>query len=162
MQKENLKRCHPEATAERSCHTGATSFKTLRDKSLSMRGEIGRTMVEMLGVLAIIGILSIGGIMGFRYAMNKYDANETVNRLTKRAVMISSQRLLGQNANLDDFDPNDGKFPIMLETITDNESFSLLVNEVPQEVCQKIVQMDWLTPKMIPEDCSDTSLKFNF
>jgi len=30
--------------------------------------EMGRSMVEMLGVLAIIGVLSIGGIMGYRIA----------------------------------------------------------------------------------------------
>ena len=38
--------------------------------------EQGRSMTEMLGVLAIIGVLSIGGIAGYRYAMNKHYANE--------------------------------------------------------------------------------------
>ena len=40
-------------------------------------------MIEMLGVLAIIGVMSIGGIAGYRIAMNKYQANvilEDVNR----------------------------------------------------------------------------------
>ena len=36
----------------------------------------GRSMVEMLGVLAIIGILSIGGVAGYRYAMNKIALNK--------------------------------------------------------------------------------------
>lgn len=35
----------------------------------------GRSMVEMLGVLAIIGVLSIGSIAGFRYALLRYKAN---------------------------------------------------------------------------------------
>ena len=38
--------------------------------------ESGRSMVEMLGVLAIIGVLSIGGIAGYTLAMNRYRANE--------------------------------------------------------------------------------------
>ena len=38
--------------------------------------ESGRSMVEMLGVLAIIGVLSIGGIAGYTMAMNHYRANE--------------------------------------------------------------------------------------
>jgi Tfp pilus assembly protein PilE len=38
--------------------------------------ESGRSMVEMLGVLAIIGVLSIGGIAGYTMAMNRYRANE--------------------------------------------------------------------------------------
>ena len=42
------------------------------------RSEKGRSMVEMLGVLAIIGVLSVGGIYGYTVAMNKYKANEVV------------------------------------------------------------------------------------
>ncbi len=34
--------------------------------------ECGRSMIEMLGVLAIVGILSVGGIAGFSKAMAKY------------------------------------------------------------------------------------------
>ena len=37
--------------------------------------ETGRSMVEILGVLAVIGVLSIGGIYGYAYAMKKYTAN---------------------------------------------------------------------------------------
>ena len=32
--------------------------------------ESGRSMVEMLGVLAIIGVLSVGGVAGYHYAMD--------------------------------------------------------------------------------------------
>lgn len=39
--------------------------------SLKTRAQHGRSMVEMLGVLAIIGVLSIGGIAGYRYAMRQ-------------------------------------------------------------------------------------------
>ena len=35
--------------------------------------DTGRSMVEMLGTLAIMGVLSIGGIAGYRYAMDKPD-----------------------------------------------------------------------------------------
>ena len=41
--------------------------------------ESGRSMVEMLGVLAIIGVLSVGGIAGYTMAMNKHRANEIVD-----------------------------------------------------------------------------------
>ena len=47
--------------------------------------ESGRSMVEMLGVLAIIGVLSIGGIAGYTLAMNRYRANEILNA----AAMVS-------------------------------------------------------------------------
>ena len=36
----------------------------------------GRSMVEMLGVLAIIGVLSVGAIAGYGKAMTKYKLNK--------------------------------------------------------------------------------------
>ncbi len=49
--------------------------------------ESGRSMVEMLGVLAIIGVLSIGGIAGYTTAMNRYRANEVIDMATKYATV---------------------------------------------------------------------------
>ncbi len=46
---------------------------------MKMNNESGRSMVEMLGVLAIIGVLSIGGIAGYTIAMNRYRANEIID-----------------------------------------------------------------------------------
>lgn len=43
------------------------------------RNEDGRSMVEILGVLAIIGVLSIGGITGYSLAMNRYQAERIFN-----------------------------------------------------------------------------------
>ena len=37
---------------------------------------IGRSMIEMLGVLAIIGVLSVGGIAGYSKAMQQYKVNK--------------------------------------------------------------------------------------
>ena len=39
----------------------------------------GRSMIEMLGVLAIIGVLSVGGIAGYSKAMEKYKINKVLN-----------------------------------------------------------------------------------
>ena len=74
--------------------------------------EQGRSMVEMLGVLAVVGLLSIVGVAGFRTAMNKHYANQTIDRLTRRALTISSQRLLGQTPSLKGFVENDGAYVI--------------------------------------------------
>ncbi len=45
-------------------------------------GQDGRSMVEMLGVLAIIGILSVGAIAGYSHAMFKYRMNKTIDVVT--------------------------------------------------------------------------------
>ncbi len=43
--------------------------------------ENGRSMVEMLGVLAIIGVLSVGAISGYSKAMMKYKLNKQAEQL---------------------------------------------------------------------------------
>ncbi len=48
----------------------------------------GRTLLEMLGVLAIVGILSIAALVGFTYAMNKHRANETVYDVMLRGTNV--------------------------------------------------------------------------
>ena len=56
--------------------------------------QYGRSMVEMLGVLAIIGVLSVGAIAGYSKAMMKYKLNkqaEAVNLLIANAMQTSSQ-----------------------------------------------------------------------
>ena len=54
--------------------------------------ESGRSMVEMLGVLAIIGVLSVGGIAGYTMAMNRYRSNEIIDMANKLAVVAFSAR----------------------------------------------------------------------
>ena len=40
-----------------------------------LTNQTGRSMVEMLGVLAIAAIITLGGLSGYRMAMNKFRAN---------------------------------------------------------------------------------------
>ena len=46
------------------------------------QNESGRSMIEMLGVLAIIGVLSVGGIAGYSKAMMKYRINKSIEQIT--------------------------------------------------------------------------------
>jgi hypothetical protein len=48
-----------------------------------MKSENGRSMVEMLGVLAIIGVLSVGAIAGYSKAMMKYKLNNLSQGLSQ-------------------------------------------------------------------------------
>ncbi len=66
----------------------------------NIQNESGRSMVEMLGVLAIIGVLSVGGIAGYTTAMNSHRANEAIQNATRLAVLLSSKRLLNSSTTL--------------------------------------------------------------
>ena len=46
-----------------------------------MNTQSGRSMVEMLGVLAIIGVLSVGAIAGYSKAMFKYKLNKHAEQM---------------------------------------------------------------------------------
>lgn len=50
------------------------------------KNESGRTMAELLAVLAILAVLTIGGILGYRYAMQYYRENETLNDISVTAA----------------------------------------------------------------------------
>lgn len=45
---------------------------------MSKNSEKGRSMIEMLGVLAIVGVLSVGGIAGYSKAMEKFKMNQLI------------------------------------------------------------------------------------
>ncbi len=61
-------------------------LKGFRIVSRNLKGESGRSMIEMLAVLVIIGVLSITALIGFRYAMELHKENETVDWVVKSIV----------------------------------------------------------------------------
>ena len=52
--------------------------------------EKGRSMIEMLGVLAIIGVLSVGGIAGYSKAMNKFKTNQVADQVSMLIANIKT------------------------------------------------------------------------
>ena len=59
-----------------------------------MKSENGRSMVEVLGVLAIIGVLSVEAIAGYSKAMMKYKLNkqaEGLSMLFANCIPLSKQ-----------------------------------------------------------------------
>lgn len=57
-------------------------------KNLFKNEQSGRSMVEMLGVLAIIGVLSVGGISGYSKAMAKFKLTKAQDQLTMMIMNI--------------------------------------------------------------------------
>ncbi len=59
----------------------------------------GRSMIEMLGVLAIIGVLSVGGIAGYSKAMMKFKINKTAAQISEIATNIRTLYAQQKNFN---------------------------------------------------------------
>ena len=68
--------------------------------TINFKGESGRSMVEMLGTLAVMGVLSIGGIMGYSYAVDKYHANQIMNDVNLRGIDLIAQASRGGDFSL--------------------------------------------------------------
>ena len=51
----------------------------------------GRSMLEMLGVLAIIGMLSLTALGGYRMAITYHRANETMSDVMLRATNVQTR-----------------------------------------------------------------------
>lgn len=83
--------------------------------------ESGRSMVEMLGVLAIIGVLSIGGIAGYTMAMNRNTANNITDAAAKLSVIAYARGQSNSAAGVMNFnDAGLGNLPSGVSTMNAN------------------------------------------
>ena len=68
--------------------------------------QLGRSMIEMLGVLAIIGVLSVGGIAGYSQAMEKFKINkatEEYNFLIQGLIEYKDNMIKDNNIKIAQF-----------------------------------------------------------
>jgi len=135
--------------------------------------ESGRSMIEMLGVLAIIGVLSVGGIAGYSKAMSKYRVNKTIDQVSHIAantrILFSAQKDYSDlsddvitKAKLfpDDVIKAGNKNPfagdVTLEAASrfddkgagdgnDGKAFVITYTGIPEEACIDLLTIDWGT-----------------
>ena len=129
----------------------------------------GRSMIEMLGVLAIIGVLSVGGIAGYSKAMTKYRVNKTSDQVSQLAQNIRTLYASQKNYNtLNDtvikkahlapedmydntnsitmYNPFGGTvsvWPSGKMWNNDNKAFNITIDNIPQEACIELLTQDW-------------------
>ena len=105
----------------------------------------GRSMIEMLAVLVIMGILTLGGIAGYRYAMNKSTANAITKEVSLRAASIMNDGTFSRyqiNAPIAalGFKGQIGTFTYE-QTKSSTTTFTVTVSPVSQPVCRRIAEM---------------------
>lgn len=106
-----------------------------------MEKEQGRSLIETLGVLALIGILSIAAIAGYQYALDKYKCNETWIELEQRVIACNLQMMKNPTIlTLDEFE-NTTKigYPIT-QSILDDTHFEIVLSQVPTGVCRQLLK----------------------
>ena len=126
--------------------------------------ESGRSMIEMLGVLAIIGVLSVGGIAGYSQAMSKYKVTKTTDQIQ---TMVTNIRTLfaGQRTysglekpttaytmgiftdetydSTNSVGSNAYGGAITLTTADSAHQFIITYENIPNDACVRMIMSDW-------------------
>ena len=97
----------------------------------------GRSMVEMLGVLAIIGVLSVGAMSSYSKAMFKYKLNkqaEQLSTLFNEAVIYAKQFSFNNSKSRNDITPTFiklGLVPVeMIKGSNSNYIYDIFNNQI--------------------------------
>ena len=106
-----------------------------------LKSQSGRSMVEMLGVLAIIGVLSVGGIAGYRQAMLQKNLNDIAQGVS--LLLIEAKTDLEQTDEYTDrpFETDIGNYRIVADTgyvYPLGSEIYIGVSPVSKEVCEAI------------------------
>ena len=117
--------------------------------------QSGRSMIEMLGVLAIVGILSAGGIAGYNMAMQSYKTNLLIEKtqiIATRARQvfkgaysdITRNRLIDSGKlSADDFKHPFGGDINVGTSGWGNDKFHVQLGNLPAETCTDMLLTDW-------------------
>ncbi len=126
----------------------------------------------MLGVLAVIGVLSVAGIAGYQYAMNKYRANQIANELNLASAQISFALMkphsedyyLTLGSPYDDgtlssgftFTYGCGTDTGMVGCFSDDTSYYETLSGLPEELCKTVAQLTQNLPNLVEQKVNDT------
>ena len=131
--------------------------------------EAGRSMIEMLGVLAIIGVLSVGGIAGYSKAMNKFKTNKVADNVSMLVANIktlyaqqntyaglSNTTAISMGVVPDELGTNENtgtltnafSGPVYIDVSDstaggDNKAFILVFTKLSREACISLATNDW-------------------
>lgn len=133
--------------------------------------EKGRSMIEMLGVLAIVGVLSVGGIKGYSKAMTKLKADKVISQMNEtvlniRTLFINEKDYSGISARLlinvnavpaTMYDPSNTASSITLKNALGGEiliftsqdltgsskAFEVYATGLDRDTCTAMAVLDW-------------------
>ena len=126
--------------------------------------EKGRSMVEMLGVLAVIGVLTVTGIVGMQYAMQIHKENETLNVFSVATAgartanlmqnyiyscdghypcTVKPKSVISTKYDMRDTDFSTAVGSPMMVRIEDTDGYTVRIRGISKEVCESIKSGYW-------------------
>ncbi len=117
---------------------------SLRSAGMTPCAESGRTLVETLGTLAIMGILSVVGLAAYNSAMDRHKANTLIQEAQRRAVIVAGQiGFQGREPSLTEFEPYNKTSAGEFKGVTTEglyKQFGIKVSKVSKSVCENILR----------------------
>ncbi|MBR2136907.1 MAG: hypothetical protein IJ852_02965 [Alphaproteobacteria bacterium] len=139
------------------------------NNNISRFKQSGRSMIEMLGVLAIIGVLTVGSIAGFQKAMQKHRVNvirdqiiqivagvknlyasqHHYNALTTQVAVDTG--IIPPDMVIEDVDTGqakvkhiyNGNISIDVNTETETPSFTITITDLPRNAAADLSTARW-------------------
>ena len=127
---------------------------------MQLTGQTGRSMTEMLGVLAIAGVLSVVGVIGYQYAVNKIKANRILNDVRLAYVNVNSYQDLPLNQLTPITFTSASGYSILTQRVATSNGLTdvIITKNVEQDVCNHLTDMVQQTAwKMFLVDDSGTN-----
>lgn len=149
---------------------------------MRMKNESGRTLVEMLAVLAIISVITVGGLSGVSYGISVYRADvahtqieETLrgvvdlyhwNRDYSRLSMsvICQNDIIPGGCDSENKARNPWGGEALVEEVENDGSFRLSYQGVPQRACRQLAAMKFVhtAPPDDEDDCTSDPVDLIF
>ena len=143
-----------------------------------MTNESGRTMLEMLGVIAIIGVLTVGAISFINFGLQTFRVTSVFTLIETTASDVSDLyswkrgyptadqqesmgRTICENKIFDKACLSTNPATILTElgnlTVTpdDESQFTITLYSVPYTACNQLITMDWVNVKLKATSATD-------
>lgn len=131
----------------------------------NIRNQSGRAWTELMGVLVIVGILSVGGVVALRQAFNKNKSNVLLDGISH--TIANFKTLFVNQNNFEELSTDEaydlgivpdtfkrnvdkithaygGEVKIQVKTTEDGQTYyAVAINGLPRAVAMSIVTQDW-------------------
>lgn len=111
----------------------------------------GRSMVELIAILSVMGILAVSGVIMFERALNKNKAIELINVIKTHAFNCSFQI---ENPETTECDLNKSDYlptyaltgAFVSDRRTGKDTVEIAAKSIPTKVCKELIRLNWNLP----------------
>lgn len=128
--------------------------------------EYGRSMLEMMGVLTVIAMISVGGMVGYSKMMSQYRINKAIEQIEAMATQISAAGIeansyaglttekafklglipsgIARKKSSDDYEfinPFGGN--VEINPADNNLKYTITYTELPDDACMVLATHSW-------------------